>query len=125
MGVWSSGLWVKFSSTADWEQYATAIPNDIASGPFRTASWGAAAKKYPEPQGGFVSEPGSDGFIDRSDEGPGGENFVYQETDNMIPQESEGMKAMRIPGPGEPGFTFTEQKNLFPQARLKENNTKK
>jgi hypothetical protein len=122
IGVWSSGLWVKYSSLGTWEKIATNLPNDIDAGFFRTGTWEAGASEYLkpvcgylEPMGGYAEWPGSGDYTDFSEEGPGGSNFVFKEEKNLNPQESAAHRINRSPGPGEPGFTYIEQLNLVPK----------
>jgi len=69
--------------------------------------------------GGYAEGPGEVAeFEDLSSEGPGGWNFVFQTEKNLIPQEEESIKMMRITSPGEPGFRFIKQKNLIPQEEV-------
>ena len=117
IGVWNSGLWVKYSSTMGWELITVALPNDIDAGLFRTGSWDVGAVGYHEPIDGYAEGPGSDGYIDLSDRGPGGQNFMYQVEDNLVPKESEEMKMVRTTGIGKPEFIYLEQKNLMPEEK--------
>jgi hypothetical protein len=119
LGVWGSGLWVKYSKSGNWEKLSISPPNDIDIGLFRTGVWGAGYSHVEGPFGGYAGEPGSDLYNDLTDQGPRGWNFIYQEQKNLSPRESEEMKINRIPGPGEPGFTYTEQKNLVPREAIK------
>jgi hypothetical protein len=41
VGVWNSGLWVKYSSTMSWVRFATSLPVDIGAGLFGGGAWGA------------------------------------------------------------------------------------
>jgi hypothetical protein len=120
IGTWNNGLWVLYAETGTWEKITASLPNDISAGLFRTGSWDADALGYIEPIGGYAEGPGSGEYIDLSDEGPEGRNFVYVESDNLIPQEKDS-HATRTPGPGEPGFTHIEQKNLVPQESIQRN----
>jgi hypothetical protein len=71
--------------------------------------------ELPAPLGGYAEGPGSLlEYIDLSEEGPGGWNFIFSEEENLVPYKSDSGMMMKIPGPGEPGFRYTEQKNLFP-----------
>jgi hypothetical protein len=117
IGTWSSGLWVKNSLTASWELITTSLPSDIDAGLFRTGAWDAGRMDFVAPAGGYAGGPGSGDYIDLSDEGPGGRNFVYQKESHLVPLEVDA-QMKRTPGPGEPGFTYIEQKNLMPRKEL-------
>jgi hypothetical protein len=116
IGVWSSGLWMKYSSTMNWNKITSSLPRDIDAGLFRLGAWGTGVAEYLEPIGGYAEGPGSGGYIDLSDEGPGGRNFVYQEEVNLTPLETDAQRLKSTPSPGESGFTYSEQENLVPQA---------
>jgi hypothetical protein len=126
IGVWSSGLWVKYSSNLSWYRiYGLPLPTDIDAGLFRLGAWDAGALSFDAPLGGHAEGPGNEEYIDLSDEGPGGKNFVYQEEGNLVPHMSEVEELKRLPGPGEPGFTYSEQKNLVPRETEQKKKAKK
>jgi hypothetical protein len=116
IGVWSSGLWVKFSSTLSWRRLTILPPNHIDVGLFRIGTLDTGVARYLEPVGGYAEglESITD-YQDFADQGPGGRNFVFHEEKNLIPQETNSQIINRSPGPGEPGLVFTEQKNLVPK----------
>jgi hypothetical protein len=119
IGVWSNGLWVKNSSKMSWEQLTLSRPRDIDAGMFRTGAWSAGEIGFLMPVGRYMRGPGISNFVDLSEEGPGGWNFVYQVEKNLFPQESIKINGARIPGPGESGFTYAEQENLMPRKGFK------
>ena len=125
IGSWSSGLWVKYSSTAIWERLTSALPRDIDTGIFGTGAWDAEEVGFVAPIGGYAGGPDRTSFTDLSEEGPGGWNFVFQEERNLVPQEEKSAKMNRKPGPEEPGFTSLEQDNLIPQHRVIESRSKR
>jgi len=116
LGVWPSqgGIWVKFSTSDDWEMLGSAakdIDTGVLSGGLeiagRSNSESAAAT-------GLHSGPEFlENYENFSDEGPLGWNFDFQKQRNLIPQGKNPGDLMRIPGPGEPGFIYVEQKNIF------------
>jgi hypothetical protein len=41
ISVWSTGLWIKYSLTGNWEKFTTNPPRDIDAGIFRSGMWGS------------------------------------------------------------------------------------
>jgi len=122
IGIWPAqgGVWVKYSSDGTWEKLSSTA-DWIAAGKMRNAGSTSIEgfMELPAPIGGYAEGPGKViEYEDLSNVGPGGWNFVYQTEKNLVPQEEESIKMMRIPGPGEPGFKYTEQKNLIPQEKI-------
>jgi len=129
LGIWPAqgGVWVKYSSNGTWERLSSTA-DWIAAGRMRGAGGGGIEmfQDLLAPIGGYAEGPGSiDNYVDLSSEGPGGWNFVFQEEENLIPQERESIKIMKTPGPGDPGFNCVEQKNLVPQEEVMRKRGKK
>ncbi len=118
IGVWplQGGVWVKYSRTGLWEKIAS--PADwITSGLTRSTGSGSAVSPLAVPPGGQAEGPSASGdFVDLSNDGPGGWNFVFRKDNNLIPEDHpRGLS--KIPGPGDFGFRYIEQKNLYPDFR--------
>jgi hypothetical protein len=125
IGTWKpaayQGLWVKCSSTMNWNKIVLNIPTDIDAGVFSGVAWdldAAAYQSIQEPIGvgtNRMDRPESlSEYEDFSEEGPGGWNFVYQKEGNHERRLNKAEELKRVPGPGEAGFTCIEQKNLVP-----------
>jgi hypothetical protein len=130
IGVWSTGLWVKYSFSKGWTKISTSHPLDLDAGHFRKVTWYTDAvhrSGFDMPVGAKnIEGPGNLArYKDLSDRGPGGENFVYQEASNLYPQEMGLHSQNKSPGPGEPGFVCIEQENLAPRERAGTKNVKK
>jgi hypothetical protein len=122
--LWSNagdGVWVKLSTAESWKHgfIIGLAATDIDIGLFRGGKnpWpNASIEGFMElfaPMGGYAEGPGSiSEYVDLSDKGPGGRNFVYTEEVNLIPQDTDSAIMTRIPGPGEPGFQYIEEKNI-------------
>jgi hypothetical protein len=124
IGTWSGayiGLWVKYSATMSWKKLVRDLPTDIDAGLYRDGAWDAAAiKNVRGPAVGYAAGPDSIAdYIDFSESGPGGGNFVYRSATNLVPQMSEAEEQTRVRGPGETGFTYRKQENLIPKESFK------
>jgi hypothetical protein len=127
--LWSKsgdGVWVKSSTTALWSRLTPAASTHMDAGLMREGahpwpdSTHGAFFELPAHAGGYTDGPGRIlEYVDLSDEGPGGWNFVFSEEANVVLQESDSGKVMQLPGPGEAGFQYIEQTNLVPQEVLK------
>jgi hypothetical protein len=119
IGAYSSGLWGKHSSTSMWEKITGTNPTDVASGPFAGTVWGAGELESADlraGKSGFAVGPDVQGqYVDLSDEGPGGSNFVFVEEKRLTPSEDADVQMQSAAGPGEPGFSGTEERNLTPR----------
>jgi hypothetical protein len=118
IGVWpgQAGIWVKYSKDGSWANLgSTAL--DIAAGFMAGGTWSGGLGEFFGPAGSFfgrMSGPGKPGFVDSSEQGPGGKGFRPAMASNLSPRISRASSRRLPPGPGEPGFRFVSQKNLVP-----------
>jgi hypothetical protein len=131
--LWSNsgdGVWVKYSSTVSWSKLHATAARHLGAGKMRGGAnpWSIAGNEILNLtvlSGEHTEGPGNIfDYVDLSDEGPGGWNFVFQDERNLVPYKSETDRIHKVPGPGEPGFTCIEQPNLVPQETIKNKKTK-
>jgi outer membrane protein assembly factor BamB len=121
IGLWSSqgGVFVKYSKTGTWSRLSTPAI-DISAGLLKGGVWDSNNSDFESLQGPVGNFPAStqtrDNIKDRSEDGPGGWRFAFQEEMNLVPQATS--RTLVTPGPGEPGFRWVEQQNLFPQEHV-------
>lgn len=120
IGIWpgQAGVWVKYASSGAWGKLSSTA-KDISAGRMRGgAQGGGGSTGLLSPLGKFGAGPELlKSSQDLSSLGPGGMNFVFEDSGNPTPVE-QGPKMTKKSGPGEPGFRCIEQSQLTPQQRI-------
>jgi len=115
IGVWpgQGGVWVKYSSTGQWENLASAAVW-VSAGKMRSIGHTAGGTLSRIQVSTTAAAGGPMGNMDQAPPGPGASGFRFSQLDKLdLPQRVEGKRPAPV-GPGHPRFRFIEQPSLNP-----------